>query len=148
MFPDARLETPLSWYIVRKIIFWVVSTRNIHVCDRLTCFLKIWLKWSVKALTSNNGSPFHAGIFTLTLEHLSFSHLVLDTQTKAVSVAQERQCPVGVGRGRDAVKNVFLLGFVCLNEDHQELSPKVQLFSLVLLPSHSAATVLWISEAG
>lgn len=55
---------------------------------------------------------------------------------------------MGVGRGRDAVKNVFLLGFVCLNIDHQELSPKVQLLSLVALPPHIAATVLWISEAG
>lgn len=55
---------------------------------------------------------------------------------------------MGVGRGRDAMKNVFLLVFVRLNVDHQELSPKVQLFSLVVLPPRSAATVLWISEAG
>lgn len=33
----------------------------------------------MKALTSDNGSPFHAFIFTVALEHLSFSHLVLDT---------------------------------------------------------------------
>lgn len=43
---------------------------------------------------------------------------------------------------------VFLLRFVCLNVDHQDLSPEVQFLSLVVLSPSSAAIVPWISIAG